>query len=259
MEPKKSAGRASAAEIRYASMFKKFFKDGKMSSSYKPVFLYALTDLKSWPDKNLIGNNWISENDGKIKIMLDFIAIRFAKYYWELETLDIRHSSKGMVDMDIRNKDINMVNTVKRYYEQFHNQYGEHIDLKIFANPSMKKFRNEIIKKSIKLVVLPTLLNDLDGLYKRYHGKNYITVEVELVKFMKKHSKWLKEMLSEKLKFQLITANKRQKTKLPISVDNPFYSYVKSEIELIDQIDVLIDSIIMHRCKASKDGIDDIV
>ena len=84
----------------YGEMFRNFYDHGKMDSTYKGAFLYALTDVGHYGDKDLIGREFLQQEDGKIKMQLDFIAIRFIRYYWEIINFRIRHMPERMTDVE---------------------------------------------------------------------------------------------------------------------------------------------------------------
>jgi hypothetical protein len=64
-----------------------FFRSPDFSSSYKPVFLKSIMDLADYDEHNatkLLGHQWIKRTSDKLQVDLEFIAIRFAKYYWDM-------------------------------------------------------------------------------------------------------------------------------------------------------------------------------
>ena len=74
-------------EYRYLQRFNTFFSDSeKLSSTYKPVFVKSLTDISDYNEQNLhrlIGHKWITRQDDKLRVDLNFIAIRYIRYFWE--------------------------------------------------------------------------------------------------------------------------------------------------------------------------------
>lgn len=75
-------------EERYLARFNSFFNNEKLSSTYKPVFVKSLIAISDYDEQNpqrLTGQEqWIKrEKDHKLRIDLNFIAIRYIQYYWE--------------------------------------------------------------------------------------------------------------------------------------------------------------------------------
>jgi hypothetical protein len=73
----------SKDEDKYLIRLNTFFNREKLSSTYKPVFLKSLIAISDYDENRLIGNHWIEENSEQLQVDLNFIAIRYIKYYWE--------------------------------------------------------------------------------------------------------------------------------------------------------------------------------
>jgi hypothetical protein len=75
-------------ELEYLQRFGIFFRSADFSSSYKFVFLKSIMDLGDYNEQNiakLLGYQWIKgTTPDKLQVELDFLAIRFAKYYWDM-------------------------------------------------------------------------------------------------------------------------------------------------------------------------------
>ncbi len=72
--------------VNYLAMFDQMFDKGYMASTYKPVFLRSLLDIGDLVDKKyLVGQRWLEQNNGNLYVDLNFIAVRFAKFYWDME------------------------------------------------------------------------------------------------------------------------------------------------------------------------------
>jgi hypothetical protein len=70
-------------ENRYLLRFNTFFSSKKLSSTYKPVFIKPLIAISDYDEQNLhrlIGHNWITRQNDKLKVDLNFIAIRYIQY-----------------------------------------------------------------------------------------------------------------------------------------------------------------------------------
>jgi hypothetical protein len=71
---------------RYLLRFNTFFNGEKLSSTYKPVFVKSLIAISDYDEQNLhrlIGHKWITRQDDKLRVDLNFIAIRYIQYFWE--------------------------------------------------------------------------------------------------------------------------------------------------------------------------------
>lgn len=201
---------------KFVIMFSDFLRKGVMAGTYKVVFLRALTDLGKYGKADLIGKHWISNDGNKIKLDLNFIAIRFIKYYWDMEiAFKMKHMPKRMADaddpvkdelnitkqihvMETKLKKKNMIETINKMNSESMNQPKYIADeitdklktlipptLEELASDEMKEFRDNVIMRSIKPEVLPNLLNDMPELYERQKGQNYILLEPTIIDFMK--------------------------------------------------------------------------
>jgi hypothetical protein len=66
-------------ENRYLLRLNTFFSSEKLSSTYKPVFVKSLISISDYDEQNLhrlIGYKWIKRHNDKLKVDLNFIAIR---------------------------------------------------------------------------------------------------------------------------------------------------------------------------------------
>jgi len=72
-------------EDRYLLRFNAFFSNSeKLSSTYKPVFVKSLIDISDYDEQNLhrlIGHKWITRQNDKLKVDLNFIVIRYIQYF----------------------------------------------------------------------------------------------------------------------------------------------------------------------------------
>ena len=121
-----------------------------MSSTYKPVFLRALLDIGDLYDsdksKNLIGSQWLRYEGDQILIDLNFIAARFAKYYWDMEySFRLRQSQDP--------QDVNVTRLIK----EIHEPGKKPPTVKELSSDNMQVFRTSVINKSIKREVLVSL------------------------------------------------------------------------------------------------------
>ena len=182
-------------------MFTNFLKNGKMTSTYKIVFLRALLDLGEY-DKNLVGRKWIGHRDDKTVLDLNFIAIRFAKYYWDLDiSFGMKHMPDRMGNNKKPSRGIKAVTLIKTEIEKMQlDNRSEMISdnhpptLYDLASDEMNNFRTELIK-IIKATVLKAILTDMKGLY-TIAGKQHIELDSDLIGFMKSNSTIIKYALN---------------------------------------------------------------
>ena len=72
---------------RYLIRFNAFFNSEKLSSTYKPVFVKSLIAISDYDERNLlrlVGYKWITKQDDKLRVDLNFVAVRYIKYFWDL-------------------------------------------------------------------------------------------------------------------------------------------------------------------------------
>ena len=182
----------------YLSMFNKFFSSGRMSSTYKAVFLRALLDLGDYDSKKEIaGHSFVHIKENKISLDLDFIAIRFLKYYW-----DMHHSFKIRQSQDP--SDANILKIIKRENVKF----DKPPTLKELDDKNMAKLRMEVIKRSILREVIPHLQNDMPELYNKVRRKPIIELDKNIIEFLSKHNISLKNGINYKLATYLERINK---------------------------------------------------
>jgi len=64
------------------SEFNRFFLSKTLASTYKPTFMKCLLDIGDCKEDE--GKKWIKDNGDSLLIDLNFIAVRFIRYYWSL-------------------------------------------------------------------------------------------------------------------------------------------------------------------------------
>ena len=200
----------------FIGMFDSFFRHGVMISTYKAVFLRSFIDIGRYEDDGLVGKQWIHNDGETIKLDLDFIAIRFAKYYWDMEaSFKMRHTPERMADHNHPEKDINIIriihdkiadirrkdiiiatekmdsktlNELPQIYDVLQKDLEEikPPTLNKLAENGMAEFRDTVIRDAIKPEVLKNILKDMPNLYESKKGEKYIVFDLELAKFMKK-------------------------------------------------------------------------
>ena len=61
----------------------RFFLSKSLASTYKPTFLKCLLDLADYSQDE--GSQWIKQTDDSFEVDLNFVAVRFIRYYWPLK------------------------------------------------------------------------------------------------------------------------------------------------------------------------------
>ena len=176
----------------YIQMFNRFFNNsGRMSSTYKPVFLRALLDVGDLYDPTnvgkLIGSEWLERKEGKILVNLNFIAIRFAKYYWDMEYSFRLRQSQDPQDANIT-----------RLIKDIHEPGKVPPTVKELAAEGMEHFRKLVIDRSIKREVLVHLLTDMQGLYKKTDSST-ISLDDDVIEFLHVHKTIIRRGLTNVL------------------------------------------------------------
>ncbi|MDI1495643.1 MAG: HNH endonuclease [Cenarchaeum symbiont of Oopsacas minuta] len=209
----------------YEKMFQNFYDNGHMDSTYKGVFLYALTDVGNYDCKDLVGKTWLNPEGDKIRVELDFIAIRFAKYYWDVFHANIRHIPKNMADN--LNPELDNINIFKIIQTEIKNK-NTVPNLHELSTPNMEEFRKSVINQSIRREVLKHILKDLDELYVRIPKKNHILIDKELIEFMKENMNNIRANIEIKIDAHLEPINPQlNQIQYHIDYPSPFYHYIE--------------------------------
>ena len=164
-------------EQKYLNRFNSFFNNEKLSSTYKPVFLKSLLDISDYDDSTgirLVGHQWIEKKDERLRVDLNFIAIRYIKYYWEfLFKFKLKQSHSPL--------DANIIAILRNVNKEPKTPSLEQLD-----SVEFQTLRKEVINKSIKPEVL-IHLDPIGDLYKRNERSDSITVDISLIDFFKNH------------------------------------------------------------------------
>lgn len=162
-------------ENEYLQRFGIFFRHADFSSSYKPVLLKSIMDLADFGDEKLVGNQWLEKLDGKLKVELDFLAVRYAKYYWDMFYKFRLRQSHNPSDVNIH-----------QFFKDKDENPQEPPSLQDLASEKYREIRKSIITRSIRPEVLRKLNKDL-GLYEIINGKNYVFFDYGIVAFLIKY------------------------------------------------------------------------
>ena len=164
-------------ELEYLQRFGIFFRSPEFSSSYKPVFLKSIMDLADYDEHNptkLLGHQWIKGTTDKLQVELEFPAIRFTKYYWDMHYRFRLKQSQNPSDVNIH-----------KFFKDTDENLLRPPTLEDLVNEKHRELRRNVIRSSIKPQVLGKLNKDLE-LYEIVKGKNHIIFEHGIVEFFKK-------------------------------------------------------------------------
>ena len=157
--------------------FNTFFNSEKLSSTYKPFFVKSLVAISDYDEQNLrklIGHRWIKRQDHKLRVNLNFIAIRYIQYFWDLHFKFRLRQSHSPQDANI-NKIFGDLKNIRRTPTP-----------SSLAGEEFAALRDEVIRNSIKPEVLIHLDKQKD-LYERVLHEDYIVVDYSIVPFFAKY------------------------------------------------------------------------
>lgn len=213
----------------YVRAFDRFFAGPRMSSTYKPVLAGALVDAGLWgEDDGLVGRQWIrGEGDGRVSVGLDFVAIRFAKFYWDMVVgFAARHTPERMADPNDPKKDtLNIVKVISAEIKEREKDEisraamaagtdpedvsraaadaamrvragGKPPTLEELASGEMAPFRQKVIARAIKPEVLDHLHESMPELYENVPGENRVVLDRGAILYMRRSRATLMAALS---------------------------------------------------------------
>lgn len=185
---------------KFIKMFNNFFQTGQMASTYKAVFLRALTDIGKYGRDDLVGKQWVDHHGDEIRMDLDFIAVRLAKYYWDMEiAFSLRHIPEKMANPKKPRDDNRMVELIRsetaKLVDEGVIEQGKPPTLALLASPSMKEIRKKVTKH-VMVEVLQHLPKDMPDLYTRVRGRNQIVLDPDIICFMEDFSPIIKKALN---------------------------------------------------------------
>ncbi len=225
--------------LQYVRMFNRFFNKGAMAATYKPIFLRSLLDLGDYDthgsNNKLVGKQWIEVDGDTVTLDLNFIAVRFLRYCWDLEhSFKLKQSSNP-------NTSATIVSIIRQELRT-----GKHKNPPSFATLASKqneKLRSKVIQESIKPQVLKYLLTDMPGLYVHQKRTNKIKLDTNLIPFMNKHRTIIKNGINYKLTLCLETFNKSAPN-VAMKVDQD--SYPSRKLSAVSE--EILDFEQGHRC-----------
>ena len=174
----------------FMGMFDNFFRNSKKSSTYKPVFLRALLDIADLDDPNgsegMAGREWLCRVGDRLRLDLNFIAIRYAKYYWDMEeSFHLRQTQDPHGARIIR--------IIKEQKDTWKRRFPPGISQ--LESGVMEPFRRKVISQAIKPEVLYHLRTDMPDLYVKV-DTNIIELDYGLVGFLHEHKTIIRQGLN---------------------------------------------------------------
>ena len=251
----------------HARAFDRFFARPRMASTYKPVLAGALVDACRWDeDDGLVGREWIrGEEGGRVSVGLDFVAVRFAKFYWDMVAgFEARHMPERMADPDDPAMDtLNIVKEINAEIEERERGEirraaasagtdprdvsraaadaaararagsGRPPTLKELASDEMAPFRRRVVARAIRPEVLRHLRDDMPELCEDRQGENRIVLASGAVAYMKQSRATLKAALAYTIARHLEEVNPSMRhVASKIRPDMPYDDRLKSVVSL---------------------------
>ncbi len=258
---------------RFAEMFRTFLEKGIMASTYKAVFLRTLTDIGQYDvENNLIGKEWIEHDGDKIRLKLDFVAARLAKYYWDMEiAFKMRHTPKKMADVTNPDADIRIIKIIRdeqmkamkenainaingmSFEDIQSNRRIRHVlgnlrcdsppTLEELSSEKMAEFRKRVIKFAMQ-EVLNHLPNDMPNLYTMIKGQTYILLDSDIIGFMKNYAPIIRKALNYVLATHL-EKNNPEARHIATKINEELM--FDKKMEVIQQLEIKIKHMSSHK------------
>ena len=163
----------------YDAMFTRFFNSARFASTYKPVFLRSLLDVGDLFDESkeskIVGRKWLRCDNERLLVDLNFVAVRFAKYYWDMD-----YSFKIKKSQDRQDANILKIIRNESAYKK------KPPTTKALASSRMSEFRTRVISKSIRPEVLIHLKTGMDDLYTKA-STSEISFDRKIIPYIKRN------------------------------------------------------------------------
>ena len=220
-------------EEGYLQKFNSFLSTSYFASTYKLVFLKSLLKLADYrisDTKSVIGHKWIQQNGTTLKVDLNFIAVPFTKYYWDMfYKFRLRQSQTknqyGDDDLNIH-KNFKDENGIAKKPPKTADE---------LASDEYDSLRKKIIERSIRKEVLDHLSSS--GFYKKAKGKSYIIMDSRVIRFFEKYRIILDSAINYKITKYLEGINKYfPQVAKAVLIDIPRQPLPKKEREEYDKL-----------------------
>jgi len=167
------------------SEFNRFFSSKSLASTYKPTLMKCLLDIGDCKEDE--GQKWIKDNGNSLEVDLNFLALRFIRYYWPLlfkSKLKQEATATPIVVYRILNDNVGLFGKNKSRPTK-----------QQLCQDKFAELRLKIIREGIKPQVLKKLLNDCN-IYELGNNNNSIIIQKDIVQFMKENKKTLEAALN---------------------------------------------------------------
>ena len=215
--------------VRYLRMFNGFFTNTSMTSTYKVAFLRALADIGGYGSSPLAGGEWIGHLDGacggsrqggllrsrrNVVLDLNFVAVRFAKFYWDMEIgFGLLHVSPGSYTSR-RPRRLRMAKLVRQEAKEYRPGGGAGDPDPCVPVPRLDELASGrfagLRKRTVSVLrrdVLNAVIHDMPDLYEVVPGRQYILLDADMIPFMREYGPTLKRALNHKLAVMLERLN----------------------------------------------------
>jgi len=187
-------------DLEFIKMFNAFAGDRRMSSTYKPVFLKSLLDLRKYkegePNGGLVGSEWIRMERNKVVVDLNFIATRFLKYYWDMEySFKFRQSNEN-------------VNILKIIHDIGERKDKRPLTKRQIASGEKSKLRQRVISDSLRPEVMVHIKTKMENLFQAEKNSMYIEFDRNILGFLERHHDTVLSIINHKLVTGLEKYNK---------------------------------------------------
>ena len=224
----------------YAAMFNRFFRDARLSSTYKPVLVAALVDISGGGAGAPLPSRreWARREGDRIRVDLNLVAALFARFYWDMAAgLGSRHMPPRMADPDDPDKDVVIARLIKEELEKEKRRKaymdmsdadgdlaggeaeeprsrgrrsragGSPPTLKELASDGMAGFRKKVIDDAIKPEALRHLLTDMGDLYTICRGEDAILLDAGAAAHMERNAATIRAALGHMIVRRLEATN----------------------------------------------------
>lgn len=214
--------------VMYLRMFNDFFTNTSMTSTYKVAFLRALADIGGYGSSPLAGGEWIGHLDGacggprqgglrsgrNVVLDLNFVAVRFAKFYWDMEIgFGLLHVSPGSYTSR-RPRRLRMAKLVRQEAQAYRPGSGAGDPDPCVPVPRLDELASGrfagLRKRTVSVLrrdVLNAVIRDMPNLYEVVPGRQYILLDADMIPFMREYGPTLKRALNHKLAVMLERLN----------------------------------------------------
>lgn len=226
-------------KVDYTGMFNAFFKEARLSSTYKPVLVAALVDVSEGEDGvagQMARRQWTRRGEHGIRVDLNLLAALFARFYWDVAAgLGPRHMAPRMADPDDPDRDVVITRLIRdevgkrKRMEAYRDMVEADEDLEgeskesrcrgkrpasdrppaldELASDEMAGFRKKVIDEAIKPEALKHLLTDMEGIYTICRGESAIVLDAGAAAHMKRNAVTIRAALSHMIARRLEETN----------------------------------------------------